>query len=406
MTARTRRERRPPRGQSAITNAIARLFQRAALAAMTAAAIATLGIAPVQAQLRATPTRVRLEFLRGPGAQDCPDERFLREQTIRKLAGVDPFDAAAPLTLTASIERQRGELAAALFLRDRSGRGLWADGFSARVDCEVLVSAIALSIAVLLDGDELPAMSGATPDLPAAPGAPPAPPQPTDQAMIPVQPCSPDRPCLPQPVPAPVSSSQSTSPPRQAPPPRQTWTVRAPSGRSAPPGPAESFRWIAGLDAVMGVGLTPGVALGSAVFVGGRWPAWSAALEVRGLSSLSADIEEVPMAASFVTANVAVCLHRHILFACGAVELGMLRVVPEVPLDAPSFLNLGVGLGGRIGVDWPVSKNLSARGYLNVVHALTGAAIGRRPHELTPDSALWSAPDIAGTLGLGLHASL
>ncbi|KYG10870.1 hypothetical protein BE21_58620 [Sorangium cellulosum] len=395
MTARTRRARRTPRGQSAITNAIATWFQHAALAAMTAAAIATLGIAPVQAEPRAAPTRVRLEFLRGPGAEDCPDERFLRAQTIRRLAGVDPFDAAAPLTLTASIERQRGELAATLFLRDRSGRGLWADGFSARVDCEVLVSAIALSIAVLLDGNELPAMSGATPDLPAAPGAPPAPPQPTDQAMVPVQPCSPDRPCPPQPAPAPVSSSQKTSPPRKTPP-----------GSSAPPAPSETFRWTAGLDVVTGLGLTPGVSLGSAMSIGARWPAWSMALEVRGLSSLSADIEEVTMAASFVTANVAVCLHRHILFACGALELGVLRVVPEVPLDAALFPNLGVGFGGRIGVDWPLSRNLSARGYLNVVHTLTGAAIGRRPHELTPDSALWSAPDIAGTLGLGLQASL
>ncbi|WP_437610290.1 hypothetical protein WMF20_02220 [Sorangium sp. So ce834] len=400
MTARTRRARRIPRGQSAIASAIARRFQRAALAAMTAAAIATLGIAPVRAEPRAAPARVRLEFLRGPGAEDCPDERFLREQTIRKLAGVEPFDAAAPLTLTASIERRRGELTAALFLRDRSGRGLWADGFSASADCEVLVSAIALSIVVLLDGDELPAMPGATPDLPAAPGAPPAPPQPIDQATLSEQPCSPDRPCPPQPTPAPAS------PPHKKPPPRKTPTVRAPSGSSAPPPPAESFRWVAGLDAVTGLGLTPGVAVGSALFVGGRWPAWSAALELRGLSSLSADIEEVPMAASFVTANVAVCLHRQLLFACGAVELGMLRVVPEVPLDARPFLNLGVGLGGRIGVDWPVSQSLSARGYLNVVHTLTGAAIGRRPHELTPDSALWSAPDIAGTLGFGLHASL
>ncbi|WP_437938433.1 hypothetical protein [Sorangium sp. So ce341] len=367
---------------------------------MTAAAIATLGIAPVQAEPRATPTRVQLEFLRGPGAEDCPDERFLREQTIRKLAGVDPFDAAAPLTLTASIERQRGELAAALFLRDRSGRGLWADGFSARVDCEVLVSAIALSIAVLLDGDELPAMSGATPDLPAAPGAPPAPPQPTDQALVPVQPCSPDRPCPPQPAPASVSSSEKT-PPR-----RQTPTVRAPPGSSAPPGPSERFRWTAGLDVVTGLGLTPGVSLGTAMSVGARWPAWSAALEVRGLSSLSGKVEAVAVSVSTVTADVILCLNRRTLFACGLAEIGVLRAAPTIPFDAASWLNLRAGFGVRAGIALPLAENLSVRAHAEVVHPVIGIAILRHPGALVRERPVWSAPALAPALGIGLQANL
>ncbi|KYF60420.1 hypothetical protein BE04_24925 [Sorangium cellulosum] len=401
MTARTRRARRTPRGQSAITNAIATWFQRAALAAMTAAAITTLRIAPVQAEPRATPTRVRLEFLRGPGAEDCPDERFLRAQTIRRLAGVDPFDAAAPLTLTASIERQRGELAAALFLRDRSGRGLWADGFSARVDCEVLVSAIALSIAVLLDGDELPARSGATPDLPAAPGAPPAPPQPTDQAMVPVQPCSPDRPCPPQPAPAPVSSSQKTPPPREASPPRETSPPR-----KTPPASSESFRWTAGLDVVTGLGLTPGVSLGSAMSIGARWPAWSAALEVRGLSSLSGKIDAVDMSVSTVTTNIVFCLNRRTMFACGLAELGVVRAAPSTPFDAASRLNLRAGFGVRAGIAWPLAENLSVRAHAEVVHPVIGIAILRHPGALVRERPVWSAPALAPALGIGLQANL
>ncbi|AUX28458.1 MULTISPECIES: hypothetical protein [Sorangium] len=362
---------------------------------MTAAAIATLGIAPVQAEPRATPTRVRLEFLRGPGAEDCPDEPFLREQTIRKMAGVDPFDAAAPLTLTASIERRRGELTAALFLRDRSGRGLWADGFSASADCEVLVSAIALSIAVLLDGDELPAIPGATPDLPAAPGAPPAQPQPTDQAMVPEQPCSPDRPCPLQPVPAPVSSSQKTSPPRKTPP-----------GNSAPPAPSERFRWTAGLDVVTGLGLTPGVSLGSAMSVGARWPAWSAALEVRGLSSLSGKVEAVAVSVSTVTADVVLCLNRRTLFACGLAEIGVLRAAPTIPFDAASWLNLRAGLGVRAGIALPLAENLSVRAYAEVVHPVIGIAILRHPGALVRERPVWSAPALAAALGIGLQANL
>lgn len=71
-------------------------------------------------------------------------------------------------------------------------------------------------------------------------------------------------------------------------------------------------------------------------------------------------------------------------------------------------MNFGVGLGGRLGIDWPFSfsKSLSARGYLDVAQVLTGAAIGRRPNLQRPGSALWSSPDVAGTLGLGVAASL
>jgi hypothetical protein len=152
--------------------------------------------------------------------------------------------------------------------------------------------------------------------------------------------------------------------------------------------------------------MTPGVAIGPALSIGGRWPAWSVALEVRGLASLSQEIEEVPMTASLFMANAAVCLHRHVLFACGAVELGMLRATPEIPLGAASSLHLGVGLGGRIGVDWPFSKSLSVQGYLGVVPTLIGTAIGRRTNDQTSDSSLWASRDIAGTLGFGLQASL
>lgn len=69
-------------------------------------------------------------------------------------------------------------------------------------------------------------------------------------------------------------------------------------------------------------------------------------------------------------------------------------------------MNFGVGLGGRLGIDWPFSKSLSARAYLDVAQVLTGAAIGRRPNLQRPGSALWSSPDVAGTLGLGVAASL
>ena len=179
--------------------------------------------------------------------------------------------------MTASIERRRGKLAASMFLRDGDGHGRWFDGFSAYDDCKVLVTAMALSIAVLLDdAAELPAPPGA----PAKPASPPAPPSPT----------------------------------RTAPP------VRAPPRSRASPVAGERFSWVAGLGAVAGLGMTPGVAGGPALSFGARWPAWSVTLEVRGLASLPKTIDKVPMAVSLLTANAAICHHRQFLFACGLSE--------------------------------------------------------------------------------------
>ncbi|WP_157906923.1 hypothetical protein [Sorangium cellulosum] len=349
---------------------------------MAAGALSVAGVTPVRAEPAPTPLRVRIELIRGPGAEDCPDEPFLRAETARAMGGVDPYDAEAPFTMTASIERRHGKLAASLFLRDGDGHGRWADGFSARDDCKVLVTAMAVSIALLLDDAA---------ELPAPPAAPA---RPAEQAMPPEEPCSPERPCPPKPAPAPPSPPRTASP------------VRAAPRSRASPVAGERFRWVAGLGAVTGIGLTPGVAIGPALSIGGRWPAWSVALEVRGLAALSQEIEEVPMSVSLFMTNAAVCLHRHVLFACGAVELGMLRATPDVPLGAASSLHLGVGLGGRIGVDWPFSKTLSVQGYLGVVPTLAGTAISRRPNDQMSDSSLWTSHDIAGTLGVGLQASL
>ncbi|WP_437508353.1 hypothetical protein [Sorangium sp. So ce1099] len=289
--------------------------------------------------------------------------------------------------MTASIERHRGELAASMFLRDGNGRGLWADGFSSRNDCRRLIAAMALSIAVLLDD---------TAELPAAPATPAVPAQPAEQGIPREEPCSPDRPCPPQPGPAPAP----------APPVRETPPVRSPTRSSAPTLPAERFRWVAGLDAVVGLGLTPGVSVGPALSIGGRWPAWSVALEVRGLSSLAGKIEAVDVSVSTVTTDIVLCLDRRLLFACGLAELGVLLAAPSVPFDAASRRNLSAALGARAGIEWPLSENVSGQAHADVVHPVAAAAIRRHPGAPTPERPVWSAPALAAAFGIGLRMNL
>ncbi|WP_438031804.1 hypothetical protein [Sorangium sp. So ce204] len=384
MTARTMHVRRTSHGESTSMKRAG----RAALASIAAGAISVAGVTPVRAEPTPTPLRVRIEFIRGPGAEDCPDEPFLRAETVRAMGGVDPYDAEAPFTMTASIERRHGKLAASLFLRDGDGHGRWADGFSARDDCKVLVTAMAVSIALLLDdAAELPA----PPVAPAKPASPPAPPE---------EPCSPERPCPPKPAPAPPSSPAPPTPPRTASP------VRAPPRSSAVlRAPAERFRWVAGLGAVAGLGMTPGVAAGPALSVGARWPAWSVALEVRGLAALSANGDAVAMSVSTLTTDVVFCLDRRSLFACGLAELGVRHAVAAVPFNTTTRLNLRAGFGARAGIEWPLSENLAARAHADVVHPVAAGAILRHPDDPEPERPVWSAPAVTVALGVGLQAS-
>jgi hypothetical protein len=74
-------------------------------------------------------------------------------------------------------------------------------------------------------------------------------------------------------------------------------------------------------------------------------------------------------------------------------------------LRGASRLNLRAGLGARIGIAWPFSDSVSARGYTDVVHIMTDTAIDRHPNAPASERALWSAPIASVAFGLGVHAS-
>jgi hypothetical protein len=156
----------------------------------------------------------------------------------------------------------------------------------------------------------------------------------------------------------------------------------------------------------MALGLTPGVAVGPTLAVTGRWPAWSVALEARGLSSLATNVDSVRVATSALTTNAALCLHRHFLFACGVGELGVLRAVPEVPITPESLLALRAGIGARAGVTWPFSESLSGYGYTDAIQRLVDASLLRRRGTAGSERAAWSAPALGVAFGIGLQLNL
>ncbi|WP_437533159.1 hypothetical protein WME79_06085 [Sorangium sp. So ce726] len=359
---------------------------------MVPALVAQLAAPPVRADSGPRGARVRIELTRGPGAERCPDEQFLRAAIARRM-GFDPFDAEASLTMATSIEQAQGELIASAYLRDRRGVVLWADSYRTRGDCRALVSTVALSIAVQLDdtGEFSP------PQVAPAPQGEPATPA--------EAPCSPERPCTGPPAPPP-SEAPPARPPGKAPPARELSRVRVPPPSSAGQAAAERFRWTVGAGATMALGLTPGVAVGPTLAVAGRWPAWSLALEARGLSSLSTNVADVRVATSALTANAALCLHRHVLVACGVGELGILRAVPELENVAGSLLNVHAGLGARVGVIWPFSDSLSGYGTTEAVQRLVDSSMRRREGIAESARPVWSAPAIGVAFGIGLQLNL
>ncbi|WP_437942304.1 hypothetical protein [Sorangium sp. So ce341] len=268
------RRARPARGASRPR----RHVRRAALAGAAALGAAyLLSIEAAHAEPEPRPRAARLEYVRGRGAERCPDASFLRAEVAR-VVGADPFRDDAPLLISATIERQGAELVASLALRDGEGKTRWADGFSTSGACEVLVAGVGLAVAAQLLSMPERGSREASP-----PGAAQA----------------------PQGAPGPMPPAHAPQGPPRASPPTQTaraapaLPTSADEGASA--GPSEPLRIEAGLGATVGLGITPGVAAGTTLGIGARWSDWSVAVEGRGLISLANEIADMDIGTTAFT---------------------------------------------------------------------------------------------------------
>jgi len=138
------------------------------------------------------PARVRLAWVRGADADDCPDGVWLRREVIRRLRR-DPFDDDGPRSIEAVVERTAPLWRATLRVRDHEGRLLGERTLTHPGErCDAIADASAFAIALAVDPD-------AQVDAPARPApAPPQPPAPRRRA--------------PRPGPNPVPTTQPQSP--------------------------------------------------------------------------------------------------------------------------------------------------------------------------------------------------
>lgn len=123
---------------------------------------------------------VRLDYERGPGAQQCPNEQMLRTEVAAEV-GSDPFNAAGPWRLRAAVTRgKHGVFAATADLFDDHGALVESLGQQSSRDCRGLVLKVVAVWASWELTDPLQSPPPATP--------PPAPPPALQPAALPVPP--------------------------------------------------------------------------------------------------------------------------------------------------------------------------------------------------------------------------
>ncbi|WP_437291673.1 hypothetical protein [Sorangium sp. So ce406] len=307
------------------------------------------------------------------------------------MAGADPFRDDAPLVVSVRIERQGAELVASLALRDGQGHTRWADGLTTTSACEVLVAGVGLAIATQLLRAPERAPAEPSPAEPSSRGPAQAPREPP-QAPPPAQ-ATRDAPeqvgrAVPEP-PRPAAPEPSTS-----------------SGEPSKADPSGPWRFVVGLGAIVGLGITPGVATGTTLAVGVHWSDWSVALEARGLVSLAKEVEGLPLGMTAFTATTVGCLRGRHLFGCGLATLGAVRFVPEDPWNMRLRSKALVGVGIRLGCAWRLSDRWSVNGHAEAIWIAEDAVLRRHVDPaVTPPPLYWTSPPLGAALGLGVTAS-
>lgn len=318
-------------------------------------ALATLTIveAPASAAEPSKPS-ARLVYGRG-GLAACPDEATLKSIISVRL-GYDPFDDDAGRVMTAAIRAEGKRLLARIEFRDASLKVLGGRTLTSETgDCEQLISAVALVISIAID--------------PMSSLRPPPPP-----------PASP-----PPPAPAPAAPHPS-SPAPEAPPP----VDRAPH--------EEPLRAAArvGVEGGVAFGVTPDVAFAPALFAGVELGNFSIDVEGRLYTAGEASAPRGSVTASLLSAGVAPCVHLRFAFGCGVASIGRLAGTGD-GVDVPSEATTTYAdVGGRIGVELPLSRMVAARAHGDVRFPLVATELYLR------DTVVWSTPTVTGAVGAGL----
>ena len=290
-------------------------------------------------------TVVRLDYTaRVPG---CPGGQFLQD-VIRARTSYAPFAPAAEVRLVVTVRHDRQGYMARAVIRDKRGASLYAREWGPRADCQSVVEGLGFAVSVALDPGGNPS------PLPPQPLPPPPPPTPAENT---------------EPAKAPV-------------------VVEERAGRRI--GAALAF----------GLGVAPRPAVGFAIDVGLRWPAFSLALEGRVFPSAEgpADTGLVQLRTWQITGAVVPCGHWRWLFGCGVVQLGALSATSDARSpQSPTVFHVAGGVRG--GVEWQGWEHLALRVSGDMLVAPWRSALSFN------NEIAWTTPILVGSFGAGFVAS-
>jgi hypothetical protein len=305
----------------------------------------------------------KIAYVRGAGADECPDERELR-RAVAKRVGYDPFFASAERTVVAMIDRtEKLEFSGQVRLIDAEGRMLGERKLEAISDCRELVQNMALAISVAIDDvDQASPPAPATP----APSEPPASAPPAQRDEPPAAP-----------APEPALSVRSAMQPG--------WRMRASIGATGTLGVAPT--------------LAPGGAIGIAARA--RW-FW---LGVEGRADLPVGDAIAPkgrVVTSLLVASLVPCASLRVTptpYLCALASLGSLSARAEDVAEVREASGRWLSLGGRLGIEVPFGSWLALYAQLDGAGTLTR-------HRLTLDGAnVYRLPGASLSAGIGLVAT-
>jgi hypothetical protein len=299
-------------------------------------ASALLGLAGVlftaSAQAAAS---VRLVYVRGPGATQCPPEPAIHSAVATRL-GYDPFFPWANDSLFVEVTQTSGTYRVQIKLVDGTNLLVGERTLSVKSDdCSTVVDAMGLTVSLTIDPSSV-----IGPPSPPAPAAPP-----------------------PPEVSAPAATSRA--PDESA---AQVRLAEAPA--MLPTEAPVSLR--AGVALLGDVGVEPAASAGAAFVLEAFMRPFSVGLEVRGDLPASAPSNVAPYdVQSWLAAGALVpCVHVRAVFGCGVVAIGDLEATSVGTASPKSAQDLWAAAGGRLGVDLPLVERWSLRVYGELLGSL------------------------------------
>ena len=320
----------------------------AAPARATPASTTPASAAPLNPFDRPRGIRPRLDYTRAPGAQACPDELHFRSEVAAHLGHEAFSEQGTWLFHVYAFRRPNGTYGVVgnLF-DDKAEKRADIDPLNGR-DCKtLLITYLALHIAVYLTDP---------PALPPEPAAPPAPPP----------------------------------PPPPPPPPR-----------------ANPFTLRLGFGSVVGFGVAPRVAVGASGDIGIYWPVTVSRLDGISLSlgglwhpsvegSAAGSDAGTPESFSRLLVTLAPCAHWWKLFLCAVGEVGQIQGFDSAALPT-TITRVYAAMGGRAGVEVPFAPHLGFR--------VSGEVLGTASpvNFSVNDRPGWMTPSVSGDVGAGLY---